>query len=89
MYFHTTDKRCKNLQISIEKYKGNAPFDLSTIKFTSGGVSNNKKLMGTPLKNLYNKYIQKLDNLKEILKNVFRPMVFFVQWRYAKMDICN
>jgi len=75
MYFHTTDKRCKNLQISIEKYKGEPPFDLSTIKFVSGGVSNNKKLMGTPLKNLYNKYIQKLDNLKEILKNVFTEFI--------------
>ena len=31
--------------------------------------------MGTSLKNLYNKFIQKQDNLKEILKNVYTEFI--------------
>ena len=96
MYFHTTDKRSKNIQIAIERFcdarkgavnefsegpgacppRGAPSTDfLKSIKFVSGGVSNNKKLMGTSLKNLYNKFIQKQDNLKEILKNVYTEFI--------------
>ena len=77
MYFYATPKRCECLKIGIgiKKNKTTPPFDLSTIKYVSGGTSGNTKLMGTDLKNFYNKYIQKQDNLKEILKNVFTEFI--------------
>ena len=50
-------------------------FGKDGIKYTAGGIGNNKKLMGMPLRELYNKYIQKQDNLKEILKNVFTEFI--------------
>ena len=54
MYFYATPKRCECLKIGIKNNKTTPPFDLSTIKYVSGGTSGNTKLMGTDLKNFYN-----------------------------------
>ena len=76
MYFYATDKRCKELTQKLLKISPNAKWrSIKTIKFVSGGISGNKKLMGSYLKQFYNKFIQKQDNLKEILKNVYTEFI--------------
>ena len=73
MYFYATDKRCTVLRLELDKQEDiKKKYD---IKFAGGGISGNKKIMGTFLKNFYTKYMQKQDNLKEILKNVYTEFV--------------
>ena len=76
MYFYATDTRCKGLEQKLVKISPKAKWkSIKTIKFVSGGISGNKKLMGSYLKQFYNKFIQKQDNLKEILKNVYTEFI--------------
>ena len=49
--------------------------DFSTFKHTSGGISGNHKLGGSALNTFYKKYGQKLDNLTEILTNVYTEFI--------------
>jgi len=90
MYFYSTPARCKAIQISLNKIKGKDNVfkefycDLNinlteeiidSFKHTSGGISGNHKLCGSGLNAFYKKYGQKLDNLTEILTNVYTEFI--------------
>ena len=80
MYFYATNARCKGIQENLTKnYKDNNfmvnGLDFSTLKHTSGAIGNNNKFAGSVLKTFYNTYGQKLDNMKEMLTNVYTEFV--------------
>jgi len=80
MYFYATNARCKGIQENLTKnHKKNKyivnGLDFSSFKPTAGAVGGNKKLLGTDLKNFYDKYGQKLDNMREILTNVYTEFI--------------
>ena len=77
MYLYATNKRCKILETELSNMTEPQKVDISNIKFTSGSAngSSNKKIMGSSMTQLYNKYIQKQDNLSEVLKNVYANFV--------------
>tara|TARA_B100002019_G_scaffold282043_1_gene286838 strand:- start:58 stop:1548 length:1491 start_codon:yes stop_codon:yes gene_type:complete len=80
MYFYATAARCKGIQENLTKnYKKNNfivnGLDFSTFKHTSGAIGNNHKLSGSTLKKFYDTYGQKLDNMKEMLTNVYTEFV--------------
>lgn len=72
MYFYATDKRCTALKIALEKKTKET---IPEIKFVGGGISGNKKLMGDTLKQFYNSYIQKQDDLVKVLKTVYLDFI--------------
>ncbi len=74
MYLYATNKRCKILETGIEN---ECKDKFKNIKFTTGSAngSSNKKIMGSCMTELYNKYIQKQDNLSEVLKNVYANFI--------------
>ena len=78
MYFYSTSARCKGIMENLSKnypsMKVNG-LDFSTLKHTTGGIGSNHKLGGTVINNFYKRYGQKLDNLIEILKNVYTDFV--------------
>ena len=82
MYLYATNKRCKILETYFIN-SSNENKEYSTIKFTTGGAngSSNKKIMGNCMTQLYNEYMQKQDNLTEVLKvtysNFVRSLVEF------------
>jgi DNA mismatch repair protein MutS len=83
MYFYTTSSRCKSIEENTHKksYEGNTVnklingLDFSTFKHTKGAIGGNHKLTGSTLKTFYDKYGQKVDNMREILKNVYTEFV--------------
>ena len=80
MYLYATNKRCKILETSFTNSSNKTTMwyrKYHTIKFTTGGAngSSNKKIMGTCMTRLYNEYMQKQDNLTEVLKNVYANFV--------------
>ena len=80
MYFYATNARCKGIQENLTKHHKKNKYivnglDFSSFKPTAGAVGGNKKLLGTDLKNFYDKYGQKLDNMSEILTNVYTEFV--------------
>ena len=90
MYFYATPARCKAIQLSLNKIKEkdnvfekyycdlniNLPTEIiNSFKHTSGGISGNHKLGGSGLNAFYKKYGQKLDNLTEILTNVYTEFI--------------
>jgi DNA mismatch repair protein MutS len=80
MYFYTTSSRCKSIDDNLtenfkdKKYIANG-LDFSTFKHTKGAIGGNNKLTGSVLKTFYDKYGQKVDNMREILKNVYTELV--------------
>ena len=74
MYLYATNKRCKILETGLVE-KNEKKF--LNIKFTSGSANgtSNKKIMGSCMTELYNKYIQRQDNLSEVLKNVYANFI--------------
>jgi len=78
MYLYATNKRCKILETAIDKMDPmELDINIGTVKFTSGSANgtSNKKIMGSCMTELYNKYIQKQDNLSEVLKNVYANFI--------------
>ena len=81
IYFYATSSRCgfitKSIMELIKQKKTDIfeGLDFSTFKHSSGGISGNHKLGGSVLTNFYKKYGQKLDNLQEILENVYTEFV--------------
>ena len=80
MYFYATNARCKGITENLTKNHKLNKFivdglDLSSLKHTSGAIGNNHKFGGSELKSFYNKYGQKLDNMKEILTNVYTEFI--------------
>ena len=80
MYFYATNARCKGIQENLTKHHKKNKYivnglDFSSFKPTAGAVGGNKKLLGTDLKNFYDKYGQKLDNMREILTNVYTEFI--------------
>ena len=75
MYFYATAKRCKVLKECISSQNILTPFDLSTISFTSGGISNNTKFMGDYLKKFYRDYLSAQSELAECLKYTYTSFV--------------
>jgi DNA mismatch repair protein MutS len=80
MYFYATTARCKGIQENLTKHHKKNKYivnglDFSTFKPTAGAVGGNKKLLGNDLKNFYDKYGQKLDNMREILTNVYTEFI--------------
>ena len=80
IYFYATPSRCRGINENLTKnYKDKNMIvnglDFSTFKHTSGGISGNHKLGGSVLNKFYKKYSQKLDNLTEILTNVYTEFV--------------
>ena len=80
MYFYATASRCKGIQENITKnHKKNKyivnGLDFSTFKHTSGAVGSNQKIGGSVLKKFYDTYSQKLDNMKEMLTNIYTEFV--------------
>jgi DNA mismatch repair protein MutS len=80
MYFYATTSRCKGIQENLTKnYKKNNfivnGLDFSTFKHTSGAVGSNQKIGGSELKKFYDTYSQKLDNMKEMLTNIYTEFV--------------
>jgi len=80
MYFYATTARCKGIQENLTKHHKKNKYivnglDFSSFKPTTGAVGGNKKLLGTDLKNFYDKYGQKLDNMSEILTNVYTEFI--------------
>lgn len=78
IYFYATNSRCKGISENLTKNYKNMivnGLDFSTFKHTSGGISGNHKLGGSVLNTFYKKYGQKLDNLTEILTNVYTEFI--------------
>ena len=79
IYFCTQVSRCKDIELNIKKYSDSNyiinGLDFSTFKHKTGGYGGTHKLAGTALKNFYSSYIQKLDDLKEILQGVYTKFV--------------
>ena len=80
MYFYATPARCKGISENLTKnYKDKNyivnGLDFSSLKHSSGGIGNNHKLGGSGLKKFYNNYAQKLDNMKELLTNVYTEFI--------------
>ena len=80
MYFYATPARCRGIQENLTKnYKKNNfivnGLDFSTFKHTSGAIGSNHKISGSTLKKFYDTYGQKLDNMKEMLTNVYTEFV--------------
>jgi len=80
IYFYATPARCRGISENLTKnYKDKNMIvnglDFTTFKHSSGGISSNHKLGGTVLTQFYKKYSQKLDNLTEILTNVYTDFV--------------
>ena len=80
MYFYATPARCRCIMENLKVTDGFPNvvingLDFSTFKHTSGGISGNHKLGGNALSQFYKKYGQKLDNLIEILTNVYTDFI--------------
>ncbi len=82
MYFYATPARCKGISENLTK-NHNGPnnkhiingLDFSSFKHTTGGIGSNHKLGGSKLKKFYDTYGQKLDNMQEILTNVYTEFI--------------
>jgi DNA mismatch repair protein MutS len=83
IYFYATPARCRGISENLLSKNMKEAFpnmiinglDFSTFKHTSGAISGNHKLGGSVLTQFYKKYGQKLDNLTEILTNVYTEFI--------------
>lgn len=78
IYFCATPSRCRGISENLKKNHKDLivnGLDFKTFKHTSGGISGNHKLGGNALSQFYKKYGQKLDNLIEILTNVYTDFI--------------
>jgi len=78
MYFYSTPSRCRGIEDTLTKnYKELIVngLDFSTFKHTKGAVGGNNKFSGFELTNFYKTHGQKMDNMREILKNVYTEFV--------------
>ena len=78
MYFYTTPKRAECLKLALHDFEGGEK-TYKTIKYSQGGTGGNVKLMGTWLKDFYNKYIQRQDDLKQVLRTIFTDFIISLQ----------